>query len=282
MIPMMVWFDDLEIGGREPASSGIVVTDKGIDSWYDLPGVKTAVEERIGADGAFPVKDRDVLYSARTVTFNLAFIGDTREEAVAIFNRVNAMNHKIVRARVLDVDDTWIEGWIESTFPPDYSTSGHFAVTVHAQDPRRYSTDAVTATAIPYSSGGGFGYPVVYPIRYQSEAIAGNGEVAAGTNIGTATSWPVITVTGKLPDGFLLLDAYGRSIKYDGAVNPGSPVVVDCRRRVVTVDGVNRSVLLSRREWFEVPAGGSSSISLVTSKSDAAAFANVDFRSAWI
>lgn len=278
-IPMMVWFDDLEIGGRAPASSGIVVTDKGIDGWYDLPGMKTAVEERVGSDGAFQLQDRDLTYSARTVTFNLAFIGDTREEAIAVFNRVNAMNHQIVRVRVLDVDDTWVDGWIESKFPSDYSTSGHFAVTVHANDPRRYGTDAQQYTLLPGAGGGAFQYVVTYPIDY---GTAGEQSSCIVMNPGSASGWPTITVTGYLRDGFVLVDSTGRSIAYSEQVLPGAPVVIDCKRRVATIDGVSVSRHLTARDWFEVPGQGTLGISFITPQVSGGAFATVEFTPAWI
>lgn len=279
MIPMNVWFDDLEIGGREPASSGIVVTDKGIDGWYDLPGMKTAVEERVGADGAFALQDRDLMYSARTVTFNLAFIGDTREEAIAVFNRVNAMNHQIVRVRVLDVDDTWVEGWIESKFPPDYSTSGHFAVTVHANNPCRYATDAQQYTLLPGAGGGAFQYVVTYPIDYGTD---GEQSSCVVVNPGSTGARPVITVTGSLPAGFLLVDSAGKSIHYTAPVLPGAPVTIDCARRVATANGVSVSQHLQSRDWFIVPAQASLGISFITPQVTDTAFATVTFTPAWI
>lgn len=267
--------------GRDPLDVGLVVTDKGIDSWFDLPAVKTSVEERTGADGAFPVAARDVVYSARTVTFNLAYLGDDRAFAVDTYNRFNALAHQIVPVRVTDVDDTFVTGWVETAYGPRWQTDGEFVVTVHAADPRRYAWDAQAVTLTGAAATGGIRYPIRYDIRYNG-APGGASPSGSVSNEGTTTSWPVITVHGDLVGGFTLLDSRGRAITYDDDVLMSSPVTIDCGRRTAMVLGQNRSRALSRREWFDVPPRGDLTVTYTPAQVAGSSWADLELRSAWI
>lgn len=171
----MIWIDDIEIGFHAPSSAGLIVTEKGIDGWYDLPGVKSKVEEREGADGAFPLRSSDLEYSARTVTVHLAYVGDSREFAVDVYTRFNALAHKIVPVRVLDVDDTTVDGWIEADFGPKWRTSGEFAVTVNTSDPRRYESAPQRVQLV-----GGFDWRVHLPGQVSDCVWQCGGSVAVG------------------------------------------------------------------------------------------------------
>jgi hypothetical protein len=253
---MRVWIGGIEIGGGADPNDDVIVTDGGISGWYDLPGVKTSLAAGGGAAGSS--RPRGVVYSPRTATFNLAHLGDTRESAIEVYNRFNTLGHSLVEVRVDDVDDTSVEGWIETSFGSRWESTGLFTVTVTAPDPTRYSTEAQNVTVLAGARRGGIDYPIDYPIDYGSD----DGAIAIATNRGTTTSWPVIEVQGTLPGGFMLEDGAGRVIDYTGDVWPGAPVTVDCRHRTIMVGGVPRTELATRRAWFDIPAGGSLTVSL--------------------
>lgn len=278
------WIGGIPIeGGREYIhESGLFVTNDGVDGWFDLPGVKSAREDRAGADGNFGISDRDVVYSARTVTFNLAAVVRDRAEAVAVQSQFNALSHRVVEVRVDDVDDTFVTGTIQTAFGPRWVDDvGEFVVTVDTDDPRRYATVAQVVTLTGAASTGGVRYPVQYPIRYYGDS-AGASPSGTVENVGTARSWPVITVYGDMQGGFTLIDSLGRAITYTDDVYLSSPVTIDCGRRVATVLGANRSTALSRREWFDVDDGQSLTVTFTPAQVAGTTWAELSFRSAWI
>lgn len=279
-----VWFDDVEAWSGEIPDSGIVVDEDGVKAWRDLPGVKTSLEAREGGDGSFPVRDSDVVYSDRTVTFSCAIMAGSRPEAVALMTRLNGLNHRVVKVRVQDVDDTFVTGWIETAFPSEWSYEWvPFSVTVAAADPVRYSTELQKVTLTAGARRGAFQYPVRYPINYidSTSQVSPSGAV---WNRGNTTSWPVVTVYGNLVGGFLLMDGRGRALQFDGDVFPASPVRVDCGKRVVSVQGVNVTWALSRREWFDVDPGGDLTVTFQPQKDVTVgeAWAELSARDTWI
>ena len=278
---MVAFIGDVEIGRGE---NGIYLSKDGVEGWYDTPGLKTDFEERVGAHGAYPARP---LYSARTVTVRGHTVFDfDRPSHVAAWESLNAMYRSPQRVRYVDKDDTFITGVVETKFQPEkFDMWSDFEVEVTAADPFRYSMTRQEATLMAGARRGAFDYPVDYPIDYASSDSTAS---PTGTvlNRGNEVGYPVVTVTTTvpLPGGFLLQDGAGRSIRVAAPVLPGSPVTVDCKRRAVLVGGVNVSWALVERQWFEVPAGGSAT---VTFQPDAdlpvgQAWATLTFRDTWI
>ncbi|WP_125108011.1 hypothetical protein [Gulosibacter massiliensis] len=281
----MLWLDDIEIGFERPSAGGLIVEGGGgLDGWYDLPGVKTKLSGREGADGAHAVQGRDLVYSARTVTASIAYIGDTRDFAVRqVYTRINALNRRIVSVRVRDVDDTFVTGYVETSFGPKWQTSGIFDITVTAADPVRYAWDEQTAILTASARVGALDYVIEYPIDYGDD-VSSASPSGSVSNTGNVATGPVITVEGSYPRGFTLLGAGGRAIIYPQPVFLGTPVVIDCVRRVAICNGVNVSRNLTRREWFTLPPRSSTTVTLVAGEDVAAgtAWATLSARSAWI
>jgi len=281
----MLWLDDIEIGFEHPSAGGLIVEGGGgLDSWYDLPGVKTKLSEREGADGAHAVQGRDLVYSARTVTASIAYLGETRDFAVRqVYERINALNRRIVSVRVRDVDDTFVTGYVETSFGPKWQTSGIFDITVTAADPVRYAWDEQTAILTASARVGALDYVIEYPIDYGDD-VSSASPSGSVSNTGNAATGPVITVEGSYPRGFTLLGTGGRAIIYPQPVFLGTPVVIDCVRRVAICNGVNVSRNLTRREWFTLPPRSSTTVTLVAGEDVAAgtAWATLSARSAWI
>lgn len=67
-------------------------------------------------------------------------------------------------------------------------------------------------------------------------------------------------MTGPLPAGFTLTDVgTGRAVSWSGSLSDGEVVVVDFSpaERSVLLSGSDRTHLLSRAQWWEVPPGSS-------------------------
>lgn len=129
-------------------------------------------------------------------------------------------------------------------------------------DPFRYAAQVTGSTALPVQAGG-----LEYDL-YTDGAGVGVGWLVfgdAGTsgkvslaNAGTAESRPVFTVSGTLPDGFELTETYtGNRLTYEGPLTAaGDAVTLDSSTGRVRLGSADRGGLLTRGEWWGVPAGG--------------------------
>ena len=90
----------------------LVVTDRGIAGWLSSPPAKVGMTERGQGLGAFPVADDQVLYSARTVTVPLHALGGSRDEVIALLERLSeSLGRSDARLRVVDaMSDTYACG----------------------------------------------------------------------------------------------------------------------------------------------------------------------------
>lgn len=129
-----------------------------------------------------------------------------------------------------------------------------YELPLYSPDPCLYgpalSTQAFTALA-----GQGLVFPLFDNEAGQTTGVLEFGELPAPpdelTNSGNATAYPRITVTGSFPNGFTLdVVTAGRvlGVTYRQTVSPQSPVLVDFSGSV-TVDGVEQSWALVRRDW---------------------------------
>ena len=280
-----LYLDGVKFAGERGAAGDSVkfgIQQNGIEGWYDTPSVKEDPESREGADGSF--LRTQVHYSSRVVKATLMTLADSRYDHVALWKQLGELNRTPRRVRLVDLDDTFIDAVLEFTYPSGRLTGvAKITVIATADDPVRYATALQSLSLVSGARSGGTDYPTKYPTDYGGDADASQ-SYGVLTNDGNIASAPVITVRGSLPQGFTLMDSEGRGITYYDAVFPGSPVTVDCKNRRVMVNGVNRSVMLSRREWFTVPAKGSLGVSFIpaTDATAGTSTATVQFRSAYI
>lgn len=257
---------EVYLRGDRPGDRGLFVSGDGIEGWDSSPDAKVDMTEMQTGDGAHAVAERDVLYSARTVTVNIHGHGVDRAEVVDLMRSVNAACHRLVRLRVRDADDdTFCVGYVQPGFEPVWDEvicTG--AIDVVCPDPRRLSTEAHRAQMFPTSATqGGLSYGpsgagLVYPHNY-GDFTGTLQNVATLVNAGTSDAYPVITVTGPV-DGGLRIDWGGGSVAYSAAV-AGVPLVLDSLTRTASVGGLDTSRHLTARGFPVVPAGGSVTLS---------------------
>lgn len=252
--------------GHFPGDMGLFVSGDGIEGWDSSPDAKVDMTEMQTGDGAHAVAERDVLYSARTVTVNFHAHGSCRDEVVSLLRSLSAACHHLVTLRVTDAsDDTFCVGYVQPAVEAEWW--GEWAtgsVTVVCPDPRRLSVEVHRAQMFPTSATqGGLSYGpsgagLVYPHNY-GDFTGTLQNVATLVNAGTSDAYPVITVTGPV-DGGLRIDWGGGSVAYSAAV-AGVPLVLDSLTRTASVGGLDTSRHLTSRGFPVVPAGGSVTLS---------------------
>lgn len=148
---------------------------------------------------------------------------------------------------------------------------------LYSPDPRMYGpiksrqlTDSIIT--------GGTDYPVDYPVDY-GQATAVN--AISISNNGNTHSWPKFYAIGDYNGGFSITDNGSNLIRYDGMVTRSAPVLIDTAAGTATQNGVDKSNLLSSRQWFSIPPGQSIQPIFIPS-ADVAGWCEIIYRDTWI
>ena len=253
-----------------PEKTGIMIAKDGVEGWLSAPPAKLSLTERAWGNGAHDVSDADITYAARTVTIHLDVIGTARSMIIDLAAQLNSMMGRIVRFRMIDDgQDTYVEGYLRSEYGADWSRQLlDGTLTLVCPRPERVSWLSQDVLLYPGASlSGGLSYGVkgcglAYPLSYGADAGSSQ-SVALLRNAGSATAYPVITVTGPMPEGVLLVGSDGRALQWPGSVGP-TPLVLDCRTQTASMGGVDVSRSLTRRGFPSVPPGGTLSVQLMS------------------
>lgn len=255
---------------RQERPDGLGITTEGVEGWRSTPEAKVTLTERASGNGAHDIAPSEILYSARTVTIHWVALAEQHDAVVASLNLLLSAAGQLVRLRVVDgTDDTYATGYVTVSSDASWH-EGRMAgtMTVVCPRPERLSWQSTDVQVYPVSStsGGLFygdkGLGLVYPLSYGADAGSPQ-SVALLRNAGSAMAYPVITVTGPMPDGVLLVGSDGRSVQWSGSVGR-VPLVLDSRTQTASMGGVDVSRLLTRRGFPLVPAGRSLSVQLMT------------------
>jgi len=160
-------------------------------------------------------------------------------------------------------------------------------LTFLAPDPLRYASPVTVSTGFPVQSGG-----LEYDLYTDSTVDTGFLEYGVGgasgrltlDNLGNAAVYPIFEIAGPVPTvGFEIIRVgTGERIKFAGSVPAGSSLAIDSATGYAVIDGVaDRGGLLTVRDWFSVPAGGSIEIEFVPLGSFSAAQLTASFRPGW-
>lgn len=141
-----------------------------------------------------------------------------------------------------------------------------FTVQLIAPDPFKYGAPYVpTAIGLP-SSGGGLAFPLFDITGKLEFGAPGNSGQVTLLNAGTVDAFPVFTITGPVLGGITLSDtATGRRIVYAGDVPSGATLlIIDSADGTASLNGADRTTELLLKQWWPVPAGGSSTVQFAT------------------
>ena len=264
--------NSVTINGMDSASSdGLCCTFDGIEGWYSAPDAKVTQTEQQTGNGAYDVPSSDVLYAARTVVIHLIALDETRAGVVYAMDKLGAMHGKLVTIRVVDARfDTYIDhAYIDVKWGSNrYETASVGTLTIVCPRPMRLSSQQITATMVPTTGNGGgmvFDSGVLHwPISFGSGAVRSN-NVCTINNSGTFMSDVIITASGNMPSGLTITNVSdGTQLAYSGIVS-SVPLVLDSRTHTATIGGVDVSRNLTQRHFPTIPAGGSITLTLITS-----------------
>lgn len=150
-------------------------------------------------------------------------------------------------------------------------------------DPYLYEPEYTTGT-IPLGSG--TGYPGVTPnlsfaLRFQPVGSTGAGVAFAG-NLGTAPTYPLLTITGPVDTPRLENRTTGATFSLDAVLTAGETAVVDLKARTIAVNGTARLDALGLgAAWVALQPGVNELAYRSDDPSPTASTCTVAWRSAW-
>lgn len=250
-----------------PSPDRLWIDDKGISGWWSTPTSKVGSTERQNGNGAHDVDPNNINYSARTVTMLWAAETPNRASTLVARNKILASAGKMATLRVVDAnEDTFITGYTEVKADDDWSeTYASGTLTIVSERSERFGSVLQQVQMFPASAGrgglsfGASGAGLVFPLSFGFAGDVPQNTVTL-TNAGTATAFPVLTVTGPFPDG-VDIDCGDRSLVYAQPIG-AVPLVLDSRTRTAMVGGQDASRPLVTRGFPVIPAGGSIGLSL--------------------
>lgn len=258
----------LTLGGVDTFGTRLILERE--DGWLGGVGTRIQKQDRPARSGAYTAP---AYLAPRVFTLTGKGVGASEVGALATARALSSLLADGSPAQFQWADPSGAYGaLVQRDGPPKVRlltpTDFEWSLTFYAPDPRRYGT-ALTQQAGLRTGGGGLAYPLAYPLDYGTTPTGGR---VTFTNNGTASSEPIITVSGPFAAGFEITYAEaGRRLRYEAPV--GSDLVIDCGAGTVTTQGQERAMYLTVREWFSVPAGATATFALATLGSETSASA---------
>lgn len=251
------------------------------DGWSSAPGVRLELSDRPQRDGSF---DAPSFRSSRVITLEGTAVApdeDARERAKDRLAAVLADGSALAEFAVAErtVTRRALVRLTAGTKVVDTTpVSFDFSVQLVAPDPLRYGAGVHEESCGLPRPGTGLAFPLTFPLAF-GESVGGT--IAVG-NAGTATAWPLWTITGPCTQPVIRNDSGGQRLAFSLSLGEGDVLVVDAGARTVFLGGVSRrAALLPRSRWFGFPPG-STTIGFDSFDDSASGRLTVSWRDAWI
>ncbi|MBZ2197279.1 phage tail family protein [Occultella gossypii] len=241
------------------------VQEEGIEGWFDGAPVRSDAPDRPGQHGQFGLPayrgGRTVGLSVQCETRSDLDIGAARRVVTSIL-----ADGEYGLLTVVEPDGHTTSAAVRLNGQPLVRTDGWRSATAQielfAPDPYRYGPKRQHYTTLPELVGG-LEFDLFTDGTVDTGYLEFGEQGSTGrvilTNEGTAPYFPDFEVRGPAPGGFTLTNVEtGRQIVSSTVIPAGSTLTVRSAIGVATLDGVDRSGQLVRREWTPVPKQGSS------------------------
>lgn len=154
--------------------------------------------------------------------------------------------------------ECYLDGLPQAPLEALSPSRGTFAVTLQAFDPTLYGTTPLSAQSGVPGGGGGVSFPITFPVTF-SGGSSGNGDVNV-TNVGNASVFPTIVITGPCVDPSLTLHTPNQdyTLSFSGIViDANQTLTIDMKNRTVLSNtlGSAYSYVVPGSSWWAIPPG---------------------------
>lgn len=277
---LVVEFDGrLQVRHEHTATPQFVLDPTALTGFFDGPGTKRDTTSRPVAWGDFkePAYKHGRLMSVTgtAIANNAVELQLLRDDFVSLYSdggygEMRVLNSAGVRYMYVGVEGT-------PRWEVQYDNVATFKLDLYAPDPRMYGPE-FRALITDRISTGGLDFPLDFPVDFAGPQVH---IATTAANYGNVDAWPKFVVTGDYFFGFEITNGSSKVVRYEGMVSRSSPVTIDMGAGTAIQNGVDKSNLLTRRDWFPIPPN--SSIQPVFHPiQDAFGWCDIIYRDTWI
>lgn len=256
------------------------------EGWSSTPGLRLSLEELPDQDGSY---DGPSYRGPRTITLGGHAYAASRAAMLRAKDQLAGLcdDQGIDALQPLVVTEAHLTRQAMVRLAADTKISDEgarlfaWSLALIAPDPLRYdAAERTDATGLPLDYPGRV-YPRSHPWSYPAHPANTAGELVLD-NAGTATTWPVLTVTGPVSGPRLIHAATGQELALDIDLAITDTLELDTASRSVVLNGTasRRYTLRAGSEWWGLTKG----VNTVLYRADAYAANSrlqVRWRSAW-
>lgn len=244
---------DITFRSYKTGTGGQFILDPtALTGWDDGTNIRRDATVRPVSHGDFT---EPYTLSSRLIAFSGTAIAPSRTELQVLRDKLTGvlMQNEYADLKVETSVSTryarvGLEGKVEWTQQLD--NVAVFRVEFYAPDPHIYGPEKKTQAGA-YVVSGGLQFPIKYPLDYHYSEGSVNRTV---TNNGNAISYPIFVAVGDFYSGFSVMTGFGgQKVTYSGMVTMQAPVTIDMARGTATQGGVDKTVLVTARNWFGIP-----------------------------
>jgi hypothetical protein len=250
------------------------------EGWSGGPGVRLELSDRPQRDGSF---DAPSFRSARVITLEGTAIAPDEVARERAKERLGAVLANGSRLTPLVVAERSVRRTaqvrlssaikIVDTTPVSFDWS----MQVTAPDPLRYGDPHTLTCGLP-RPGPGIDFPVLFPVRFGEPS---DGRIVL-TNQGTATAWPLWTITGPCVRPVIRNPVTGERLEFSLTLVEGDLLSVDTAARTVIYNQASRrAALVPGSRWFGVKPGATT-VTFGAFDETASATLTASWHDAWI
>jgi hypothetical protein len=232
-------------------SQEFILDPTAVVGWTDGTAVRRDNTSRLNSHGDFSEKatmsSRIIAFSGTAVAASIHDLQEMRDRLTGLLVDGSYKVLSVETAAGKRYATVGLEGttsWVQQG-----DTFASWRISFYAPDAHIYGPEQRTQAGA-YVVSGGLEYRLRYPLNYNGSEEAIYRTV---TNNGNATSYPVFVAIGDFYSGFSVLSGFGgKTVSYAGMVTTQSPVIIDMAKGTAMQNGVDKSTLLTRRDWFGI------------------------------
>jgi hypothetical protein len=247
--------------------------------WTDGTAARRDATVRPVSNGDFSepytFSSRLISLSGTAVALNRAELQTMRDQLTGLFRAGEYVEMSVETSSDTRYATVGLEGAVSWTQQLD--NVAVFKIDLYAPDPHIYGPMRVFQAGANVTLGG-LQYRLSYPLDYN---LAGENTIQTVKNNGNADAWPTFVVTGDYFSGFSVEDNLGKVITYAGMVTFSAPVIIDTAKGTATQNGVDKTTLVNRRDWFSIPAGATIQPTF-TPIQNGSGWCDIMYRDTWI